>query len=148
MSSFLDRVLRLWTQPLGDQASAVAAFRTLYADPLRVNGAQLSVADLVARARALQATYDDVEFQVLDQVESPSRVVVAFRMRGRHVGPLATPLGVVAPTGRMVDNRVIDVLELTDGLITGIWVVADELGLLLQLDAVRLAEDRPGPGEQ
>jgi hypothetical protein len=142
MSSFLDRVLQLWTQPLGDQASAEAAFRAMYADPVTVNGAQLTTADMVARARAVQATYDDILFQVLDQLETPSRVVVAFRMRGRHVGPLATPLGVVAPTGRMVENRIIDVLELTDGLVTGIWVVADELGLLLQLDAVRLADDR------
>jgi len=45
----------------------------------------------------------------------------------------------VAPTGRVVRTRVIDVLTVRDGLITGIWMVADELGALIQLDAVRLA---------
>jgi hypothetical protein len=43
-------------------------------------------------------------------------------MRGRHVGPYASPLGSVAPTGRDI----------------AIWVVADDLGLLRQLDAARL----------
>jgi hypothetical protein len=35
--------------------------------------------------------------------------------------------------------RTIDVLTVTDGLISAIWVVADDLGLLRQLDAVRPA---------
>jgi hypothetical protein len=35
--------------------------------------------------------------------------------------------------------RTIDVLTVTDGLISAIWVVADDLGLLRQLDAIRLA---------
>jgi hypothetical protein len=64
--------------------------------------------------------------------------VVAFEMRGRHVGPYASPLGTVAPTGRDIAVHAIDVLTVVDGLVTAIWVVADDLGLLLQLDAARL----------
>jgi SnoaL-like polyketide cyclase len=64
--------------------------------------------------------------------------VVAFVMRGRHVGPYASPLGTVGPTGRDIAVRTIDVLTVVDGLVTAIWVVADDLGLLLQLDAARL----------
>jgi len=59
-------------------------------------------------------------------------------LRGQHVGPLATQLGRVAPTGGAVAIRTIDVLTIADGRITGIWVVSDELGMLAQLDAVRL----------
>jgi SnoaL-like polyketide cyclase len=136
MGSVMDRVLPLWLQPLGERAEA--AFRTVCADPLTVNGTPMAVADLVARARALQGTYENLECQVLDEVQTPTRAVVAFVMRGRQVGSLATALGPVAPTGRIVETRVIDILQLTDGLITGIWMVADELGALRQLDAVRL----------
>jgi hypothetical protein len=34
--------------------------------------------------------------------------------------------------------RTTDILTVRDGLVTAIWVVADELGLLMQLDAVAL----------
>ena len=69
---------------------------------------------------------------------APDRVVVAFVMRGRHVGPYASALGTVAPTGRDPAVRTIDVLRVTGGLVTAISVVADDLGLLRQLDAARL----------
>ena len=69
---------------------------------------------------------------------APDRVVVAFVMRGRHVGPYASALGTVAPTGRDIAVRTIDVLRVTGGLVTAISVVADDLGLLRQLDAARL----------
>jgi hypothetical protein len=34
--------------------------------------------------------------------------------------------------------RIIDILTLTDGLISNIWMVADELGALVAIDAVAL----------
>ena len=43
-----------------------------------------------------------------------------------------------SPTGREVEIRTIDVLTLADGLITALWVVSDELGMLAQLGAVEL----------
>jgi ketosteroid isomerase-like protein len=50
------------------------------------------------------------------------------------------PLGEISPTGREVEVRVIDVLSITDGRISGIQVVPDNLGLAMQLGAVRLVE--------
>ena len=76
---------------------------------------------------------------MLDRVEAPGRLVVAFRMRGVHTGPLATPLGTVAATGRAFEIRVIDVLTLTGGRISAITMVADELTQLRALGAVTLA---------
>ncbi len=49
---------------------------------------------------------------------APGRVVIVFWQRGRHVGPLETPLGEISPTGREVEVRVIDVLSITDGRIS------------------------------
>ena len=45
----------------------------------------------------------------------------------------------VAPTQRDIEVRTIDVLTITGGLIFAIWVVSDDLGLLHQLGAIKLA---------
>jgi predicted ester cyclase len=135
----LERLLRLWTQPVGDQAEAEAAFGRVYADPVVVNGATTRLAELVDRARSLQQSFDGLSMQILEQVETTDRVVIAFMMRGRQVGTYVSPLGSVPPTGRDVQVRTIDVLVIEGGLVSTIWVVADDLGLLTQLDAVSLA---------
>jgi ketosteroid isomerase-like protein len=139
MAFDVERLLQLWTDPLpDDDAAAVEAFREVYTDPVRVNGADLTAADLVARARALQQTFEAPEREVLDVVEGDGKVAVAFRMGGRQVGPLTTAAGPLAPTGQHLQLRVIDVLTLTDGRISAITMVADELGALAAIGAVRL----------
>jgi predicted ester cyclase len=138
MTSFLDRLLQLWVTPLPEGDAATAAFREFYADPVLVNGTELPTSGLVDRARAVQGAFDGLRAELLDAVEAPERMVIAFVMTGRQVGPLATPLGTVPPTGRTVRIRTIDVLTVVDGRVTRVWVVADELGLLQQLDAVSL----------
>ncbi|GAB3315591.1 hypothetical protein GCM10027451_31530 [Geodermatophilus aquaeductus] len=138
MAFDVDRLLRLWTEPLLAGPAAEEAFRAVYTDPVTVNGAALTAADLVARARALQAAFADAQREVVSVVEDGDRVAVAFRMGGRQVGPLGTSAGPLPPTGRHVELRVIDVLTLTDGRISEIWMVADELGALAAVGAVAL----------
>ncbi|MEZ0071365.1 ester cyclase [Planotetraspora sp. GP83] len=133
MSTLIDRLLSLWLAPPADPATAEAAFRAVYADPLTVNDAIFSVADLVQRAYSLHTTYADLRSEPVDVVEAPGRLVVGFRMHGRHVGPLATLFGTLAGTGRAVQIRVIDILTVEDGLVTGVWMISDDLDLLRQL---------------
>jgi hypothetical protein len=143
-ADLVTRLMDLWSTPLpADDGAALAAFRELYTDPVDVNGTTMPLTDLLARARAMQGALSGVDRVVLDRVEAPDKVVVAFRMLGTHTGPLATPLGTVPATGRPVDIRVIDVLTLTEGRISGIVMVADELGNLHRLGALTLA---PGAG--
>jgi predicted ester cyclase len=139
MAFDVERLLRLWTDLPADDGAAAAAFREVYADPVVINGAPMDVAGLVARARALGAAFDGMEREVLDVVDDGAKTAVAFRLRGRHVGPLGTAAGPVPATGRLMDLRVIDVLTITDGRISSIWMVADELGALVAVDAVRLS---------
>ncbi|QWZ08720.1 ester cyclase [Nocardioides panacis] len=137
MSFDVDAMMRLWSEPLPDSdEEAAAAFRALYTDPVVVNGAALGVADLVARARAVQRTFERRDDEVLEVVRDADRVAVAFRMSGRQVGPLATTLGPLPPSGEHVELRVIDILTLTDERVSTIWMVADELGTLVAADAV------------
>ena len=96
----VDAMMRLWSEQLPDsEEEAAAAFRELYTDPVVVNGAELSVADLVARARAVHRTFDRRDNEILDVVQDDDKVAVAFRMSGQQVGPLATTLGPCRPRG-------------------------------------------------
>jgi len=139
MTPVLKRLLDLWQRPVVAGPDAEAAFREVYADPVTVNGTPMSVADLVQRARMLQGAFTELRMEVVHDYELPSRIVVAFFMHGRHTGPLVTTAGTVPATGRQVTQRITDILTLTDGRISDIWVISDDLGLLQQLDAVRLA---------
>ena len=147
----VDAMMRLWSEPLPDSdEEAAAAFRELYTDPVVVNGTELGVADLVARARAVRRTFDRRDNEVLDVVQDGDKVAVAFRMSGQQVGALATTLGPLPPSGRRIELRVIDVLTLTGGRVSKIWMVADELGALVAADAVAWKDpgDRTVPGPE
>ena len=133
MNSFLDRLFQVWTDSsrLDQLEDRLAAF---YTDPARVNGSDLSLADLAARARGLHAAFSDLRSQVLQVVaDTDTDVAVAFVMHGRHTGPYETPFGIIQPTGADVQIRTIDVLTLTDEKISAVWVNADDLGTLRQL---------------
>jgi predicted ester cyclase len=135
----VERLLRLWTDVPRDDEAATAAFRELYADPVVINGAPVDVAGLVVRARAIGAAFDGLERDLLDVVDDGAKTAVAFRLRGRQVGPWGTTAGPLPATGQLLELRVIDILTITDGRISSIWMVADELGTLVAADAVRLS---------
>jgi predicted ester cyclase len=138
MSTFLERALRLWGQPLPPGDDALAAFREVYADPVSVNGTPTPVSVLLARARMMQAAFADLRHTVLEVVEAPGRLAFAFRISGRHVGPLETPLGPLAPNGAEVQvaGQDIFVLDEQRDRVTSIWALADYLSLLMAAGAV------------
>jgi hypothetical protein len=137
----VERLLRLWTDPLpADDAAAAEAVRGLYADPVTVNGVPLTAADLVGRARVLQSALEQPEREVLAVVDAGDSVAVAFRLAGRQIGPLDTPAGRLPATGQWIDIRIIDVLSLSDGRITEIRMVADWLPALAAAGAVRIPD--------
>lgn len=130
--------MALWMAPPSEDDDAIAAFRECYTDPVVVNGTPLSVADLVARMRMLHRAFADLRHEPLEEVDAGDHLVIAFRMLGTHVGPYQSALGEIAPTGKPIAVRTIDVLTIEEDRISAIWVVADELGLLTDLGAVRL----------
>jgi predicted ester cyclase len=129
------RLLGLWADPIDDPQEALAEFATVYTDPVTINGAAMPLTGLVARATALHQALERTGIEVLDVVAQDDKVVLAFAMTARHIGTWSSVLGGVPATGRTVTVRTIDVLTLTDGLVSGIWVVSDEAGLLSQLGA-------------
>jgi hypothetical protein len=133
MSALVDQILALWLDPPDSDADGEAAFRRCYTDPVPVNGTPLTAADLLIRARGLHTAFSGITMELLSTAETDDRIALAFVMRGRHTGPLATPLGTIEATGRPVENRTIDLLTISGGKVSAVWVVADELGVLSQL---------------
>ena len=87
--------MRLWDDLPADPAALEAAFREVYADPVVINGERRTLPELVAMASAMRGVFADTRREPLEVVQAPGYVAVAFRLRGRHVGPLPTPLGTV-----------------------------------------------------
>ena len=73
----------------------------------------------------MQAALAEPEREVLAVVESSDAVAFAFRLAGRHVGPLDTPAGRLPASGARIDLRVIDILSIAEGRISAIWMVGD-----------------------
>jgi ketosteroid isomerase-like protein len=134
----VDRLMALWATPPADDTAVLTDLRALYTDPVRINGTSMTAPDLLVRIRGMQRAYTGLRHQLVDRVDAPGRVVIAFRLRGTHTGPLATPLGELAPTGRDFAVRVIDILTVTDGRISEVTMVADELTQLTTLGALTL----------
>ena len=141
MSHLVDRALRLWSEPLPEGDDAMAAFRTVYTDPLDVNGEATALQVVVDRARMLQLALEGTTHHVKEWFEAPGRQAFAFRITGRHVGPLQTPLGEIAATGREVTLDGMDIFVVDDEAVrvTGVWAIADFLDLLMQAGAVERA---------
>jgi predicted ester cyclase len=138
MSDVVEDIMDLWLRLPEDEEEARAAFARVYADRVRVNGARLTIEDLLTRARALKAALSDLSVEMLERVEAGDKLVIAFRFSGRHSGPFNTSIGVVPATGKDVSIQGMDVLTFSGGRITDITVLADELGMLARLDAVAL----------
>ena len=122
-----------------DDAAALATLRALYTDPVQINGTAMTARDLLARVRATQRAYSALRHELVDRVDAPGKLVIAFRLHGTHTGPLATPFGELAATGRAFTVRVIDILTVTDGRISAVTMAADELGQLAALEGLRPA---------
>ncbi len=138
VADLVDDLMALWQSLPEDEDAARAAFARVYAERVQVNGVEVTIDGLVGRARALQGALTGITHEVLERVEADDKVVVAFRLRGRHTGTFVSSVGDVPATGQDVWVQGMDVLTLTDGRITAITVVTDELGLLSRLGVVSL----------
>ncbi len=133
-----ERALALWGHAVPDGPAALEAFRSLYADPVVVNGAATDLAVLVERARMLQGALSDLHHDVHEVIVTPGRRAFAFTITGRHSGPLTTPIGEITGSGVAVSVTGLDIFVVDEEAdrVTAIWAVADWLALLVQTGAV------------
>lgn len=84
--------------------------------------------------RGFHEAFPDLQVEQLDQLVNGDRVATRFVIRGTHEGELFG----VAPTGRPVTVHGTIVSRVQDGRVAEEWTVVDVLGMLQQLDAVRI----------
>ena len=79
--------------------------------------------------------FPDLRIEVKRQVADDARVAVELTAHGTHRGPLMTPAGALAPTGKSVTFTVCEVWDFRDGKIAGIRNYQDAASILRQIGA-------------
>ncbi|MCV2489219.1 ester cyclase [Geodermatophilus sp. YIM 151500] len=87
----------------------------------------------VEYGRAFLRAFPDGRIHRDHYLESGDRVVVEGRFTGTNTGPLRTPAGELAPTGRAMTLPFADVFRVVEGKIAEHRVYYDSLDLLTQL---------------
>ena len=81
---------------------------------------------------ALKYTPDGGEIEVTAVVAEGDLVITHQRTTGTHTGNL---MG-IAPTGKPIDVRAMNVDQITDGLIVARWSLIDMMSMMTQIDAL------------
>lgn len=71
--------------------------------------------DIALVASGMAAAFPDIHREIFGIYAMGDVVVVELAIRGTHTGPLATPAGVIPPTGQVVDIPCCDVFRIEDG---------------------------------
>lgn len=86
--------------------------------------------------RGHKTAFPDVQIEVTNQIAADDSVVNEFVAHGTHTGPLQTPSGTIAPTGRPVTFTVCEVCQFRDGKLAGLHNYQDKVALLRQLGLI------------
>jgi predicted ester cyclase len=89
---------------------------------------------------ALWAAFPDGAFSSAGRVMAGDAAGVELVFTGTHTGPLATPSGVIEPTGKRVTIHSASILRFRDGLIASEHSYVDQLEFMTQLGLMP-----PGP---
>lgn len=68
-----------------------------------------------------------------DAFASGDNVVVELTWKGTHTGPLATPAGEIAPTGKSLNMRAVQVCKIKDGKVASTHQYFDMATMMSQL---------------
>ena len=79
----------------------------------------------------LRAAFPDLTVTVDRLVQTETDIAIAYTIRGTHRGEFAG----IAPTGRPITARGMQIARFEDGKIVERWGSSDELGILLKLGA-------------
>jgi len=81
---------------------------------------------------ALLPAFPDMHLPLEDFVAEGEKVLVRLRVQATHTGPF----GDMAATGRRIDIGVLDLFQIRDGVLSELWALLDNLGMLKQLGAI------------
>ena len=82
---------------------------------------------------AYLVAFPDMRHHVVSWAETGDTVALELRVIGTHTGPLQTPQGALAPTGRTITFRSCDMITVRDGRISSWHVYFDQMSFLAQV---------------
>jgi predicted ester cyclase len=115
----IDRMLALWNG--GDVDAIDEIYAPEYVEEVREEIVQL------------RRAFPDQRFDVERELVADGVVVLCLHWHGTHHGPFASPLGVIAPTGRRFSVRGIEIFDVRDDRVVGIRMGWDLATLVAQL---------------
>jgi steroid delta-isomerase-like uncharacterized protein len=80
--------------------------------------------------------FPDSRVEVSNVVAGDQGVVVEFRGKGKHTGPLAAPQGEIPPTGKSVDVPFCDVYQIKAGKVASLHNYFDSATMMRQLGLI------------
>ena len=83
---------------------------------------------------ATREAFPDLEVGLETMVADEEQIAIAYTMKGTHRGPL---MG-IAPTGKKISIRGVQVAKFRDGKMVERWGSSDQLGMLQQLGVTQL----------
>jgi len=86
------------------------------------------------------AAFSDASTEITAVHAGEDFAIVEFIGRGTHDGPMSSPGGEVPPTGRSLETRFCEVLDIKDGKITGARSYFDLAGIMIQLGLMPVPE--------
>ena len=89
--------------------------------------------------RGIFSVFPDLNFEARSQYIRYDLVVQEWTARGTHEGPMTRSGIEVAPTGRKVEYRGMDVIPIRDGMVARKDVYSDGVTLLRQLGLTEIA---------
>lgn len=88
---------------------------------------------ILASAKVWKTAFPQANAQVTNQVTEGDQLVSEVIFRGTHTGPLASPMGSIAPTGKPIELHIAVVSSFRNGLIQRERSYFDLAGLMRQL---------------
>ena len=71
--------------------------------------------DWLAAVRAWAAAFDDVQGEVTNAFGAGNEVALEITWRGTHTGDVDLPSGTIPATGRHVESKAVQIVEVVDG---------------------------------
>jgi steroid delta-isomerase-like uncharacterized protein len=134
-------VVRAFYEPFrtGDTSSYDQVLSPNWVDLPLAPGQQQGPAGMAAQIALFRAAMPDYQVEHQDVLVDGDRVAVRNTVSGTHQGAF---MG-LAPTGRRIEMRTMDVHQVRDGRIVTTWHLEDFAGLMAQLTAPADAPVRP-----
>jgi hypothetical protein len=91
--------------------------------------------DVLPWVRKLHAAFPDIRFEIAGWFAADTRYVLRFRASGTHKGPFETLVGTAQPSGKRFTAHGIEVFEIREDRIIGVWEAWDWRNIYAALGA-------------